>query len=243
MASSSGTSRDSDRAEILIHDYEILKENDAKIAPQPNVSSSLFQGSRHYNVAHRVRNSSFSRSPEKGRSPRAESPPRSRTPVPDYYTFHPKISEKSNDIANKATYSEKKLGYQRQIERPTTPENFSFKPSINKNSEKIAHRSRFSGYGQKKSSIWQSLYELDEHRRQKKEQLKREYADAQASLESECTFKPKTSNTKKTEDPRKVIARLYAWGKMREDKLKVARDIESEKDIEECTFNPTVISR
>lgn len=236
----SRSSQDSDTVDILIHDYEALKENDIKLSSQPNFSSSLFDGSRDYNVAHRLRNTSFNRSLEKRRSSGLESPPRSMTPTPENYPFHPKVYEKSTKIMNKIPSSEKKLADKKQNNRSTTPDNFSFKPAINKKSEKIAHRSRFSGYGQKKSTIWQSLYELDEHRRQKKEQLKREYEDAQATLISECTFKPKTTNTKKAEDPRKVIARLYAWGKMREDKLKIARDIESEKDYEECTFNPTV---
>lgn len=55
------------------------------------------------------------------------------------------------------------------------------------------------------------------------------------------TFKPKISNKIKMSSG--FLTRIEAWDREKKDKLKMKRENEKDKDLEDCTFKPMIVTK
>jgi len=136
------------------------------------------------------------------------------------YSFKPRLSKKSLDIAARLGDPKERLTAFRPKEAISTPES-AFHPQINPRSRAIDTRSRSP------IARWEALYGLARDR---------EVPEREEAEDPECTFHPQVQREGWGGD---VVARLLDWEKTRERKLRAAQNNYAGKDLEECTFTPT----
>jgi hypothetical protein len=149
--------------------------------------------------------------------------------VPEEYSYKPEISGRSAKLAAKLGESKDRL-LQKNPTKSVEDLECTFTPSIIKredNENKI---------------WWENLYQQSKIIQEKKEKQKEDF-DKQRQENPECTFKPKLqSYSDKKENPEERVKRLQDWQKSREDRLKLYREQNNAKGLEECTFAPKVFN-
>jgi hypothetical protein len=135
------------------------------------------------------------------------------------YSFKPRLSKKSLDIASRLGDPKERLTALRPKEAISTPET-DFRPHIDPRSRVIDHRSRSP------ITRWEALYDLAKEK---------EVQEPGEVLDPECTFHPRIRREGWDGD---VVERLMDWEKERERQLRAAQDNYAGKDLEECTFTP-----
>lgn len=162
------------------------------------------------------------------REARAE-PTGRKSPLPEPPSFQPKLSKRSLQIAARLGKPRERLLASKSKEvLPEDPP--SFRPVINKRSELLDYRSHGS-----RGQRWETLYET---KREPREQPPQE-----EKLDDECTFRPKILNTGAPSQPQQVVQRLLDWSHAKDFKVQQAKESCGDKDLTECTFMPTVLSK
>ena len=67
-------------------------------------------------------------------------------------------------------------------------------------------------------------------------------AFAENEKDFECTFHPKTKNPSQSLSISGTVQRLHDWDNFRKSKINSLRNLNSEKDYDECTFKPSLYS-
>lgn len=142
------------------------------------------------------------------------------------FPFKPQLNPESLRLAAHKGDSASRLLSPRSHQ--SSANSYPFHPVINKTGGKESNAPR-----------WESLYELNMKKMEKK-------AQARITAESEelekWSFKPALNRPETGKNGKEVVSRLLEWGKDRISRLKQLQKDREGSQFEECTFAPMVIS-
>ena len=166
-----------------------------------------------------------------GKTRNLSTPKQVRAPSLSSFPFKPTPNPASQLLAQRLPTSQSRLFSPRHTSPPPLTPQCTFHPATNPSKPSPTGLAR-----------WESLYSLNLRTLESRAKLRYEAQEREESL-SQCTFRPAILTTSpRAVTGRPVVDRLLSWGETRRGKVKEAKDCYRKKDLEECTFSPTVTS-
>eukprot|EP00347_Sterkiella_histriomuscorum_P007643 403348130 len=182
---------------------------------------------------------------------------------PDGSNFKPNINKKTIEIVERKfegvnVYDRLTQSVDRFAEyQIPSDQQHTFVPQINPISDELDNRMKMGlqndsiGYGVHKER-WQTLYELGLKKKEDMDILRKNYQDMKEQEETSCTFKPQiyskgtvydTSNRvggDSCSNRISIFDRCKVWADNKMKKIEMIKELQVDKDIDECTFKPNI---
>jgi len=118
----------------------------------------------------------------------------------------------------------------------------TFKPQINKNSQKLDENFKANMFNGDQLHRWDQLFLL-QNRSKLEKQMKKLEQERKDLEQDQCTFTPKlckASYNINREHYGDISDRLHVWAKQKEQRLGRERDMHTERELDACTFKPSI---